>query len=244
MADRTDWFSDLEAELRALGRELDVPAAPDLTADVRRRLAQPVRRSRIGWRIAVPVVLALLTVLVATPQGRAVITHVFRFAGVELREERGSVPTPATSAPLSGERRMSLDQARRQVAFPILVPATLGAPDEVVVSDRGRIASLVYRGTPYGEVRLDEFDGRLDPIYLKKFVDPGEVTWTQIAGRRALWLRGPHEVVYVRRGGEPDAVSARLTTGNTLIWDTGRVVLRLEGNVDRAQAEGIAGSAR
>src|SRR2546428_4897029 len=45
--------------------------------------------------------------------------------------------------------------ARRRVSFPILVPAALGRPDDVVVSDRGRVASLVYRRTPYGQLRMD-----------------------------------------------------------------------------------------
>jgi len=37
--------------------------------------------------------------------------------------------------------------ARHQVAFPILVPAALGQPSDVVVSDRGRVVSLIYRQT-------------------------------------------------------------------------------------------------
>jgi hypothetical protein len=241
-----DWRTELEAELRAVGREVDVPPAPDLTTQVRRRLAKPpVRRwfGRPSWRIAFVVVVVLLGVLVATPQGRAVIVDVFRFAGVELRTGPGPTPSPASSPSLSGEQRMSLEQARKRVVFPILVPAALGSPDEVVVSDGGRVVSLTYHRTAHGELRVDEFDGHLDPIY-QKFVDGGDLTEVRVNGRRGIWIKGPHELMYVTRDGKHDTASARLTTGNTLIWDTGRVALRLEGALQQDQALGIALSAR
>ncbi|HEU5156629.1 MAG TPA: hypothetical protein VFU43_06495 [Streptosporangiaceae bacterium] len=278
MPDQAGRLPDLEAELRTLGRELDLPPAPDLTAAVRRRLEDGGapdrgahgrgitwpgwrsgrRRVRVGWRarwrVAVCVVLALLAVLAVTPSGRAVITNVFRFAGIELREEPGrsgpvsppvspSASGPATGPP-TGERPMSLEQARRQVRFPILVPAPFGAPEQVVVRDGGRVASLVYRRTPYGEVRVDEFEGRLDSIFFTKFVQAEDVTEVRVAGRKALWVAGPHELVYVRPDGTTNVADARLTTGNTLIWDTGRVALRLEGAFGKERAIAIATATR
>jgi hypothetical protein len=248
VADRVEWLPDLEAELRTLGREIDVPAAPDLTADVRARLERPALRRRPswwrGWRVAVPIVLALLGLLLATPQGRAVITEVFRFAGIELRQESVRLPSPRISPSLPGERRMSLQQARRQVTFPILVPAALGAPDEVVVSDGGRVVSLAYRRTPYGEVRMDEFDGHLNPVYFHKFVHAENVAQVDVTGRPGLWITGPHDIFYVRRDGIEDTASARLTTGNTLVWDTGKVAIRLEGGFGKDQALAVARSVR
>src|SRR5262249_32711895 len=131
----------------------------DLTAAVRQRFeGQTVGRRhmpapgtgglrhRPGWRAALVVVAALLAVLIATPQGRAVIIHVFRFAGVELRQEPGRVRSPASGASLPGERPMSLQKARHQVSFPILAPAVLGPPGEVLVSDGGRVVSLMDQG--------------------------------------------------------------------------------------------------
>ena len=253
MADRAGWRGALESELRAAGRELDVPPAGDLTAAVRRRLAgQAVGRRRVargvlgyrlGWRAALVVAVALLAVLIATPQGRAVISHVFRFAGVELRQGPGPAHS-AGSAALPGQQRMPLEQARHRVSFPILVPAALGRPGEVVVSDRGRVVSLSYRRTPYGLVRIDEFAGRLDQVYFEKFVHSANVTEVEVNGTKGMWITGPQELVYVTRGGVPAVASARLTTGNTLIWGTGQVALRLEGNVGKAVALDIAGSAR
>jgi len=248
----------VEAELRELGRELDVPPAASLTAAVRQRLEAPAARRRRmapwgtgaaarwrpAWRAALVVLAVLAALLVATPQGRAVVTHVLRFAGIELQQEPGPAPSPRSSAALPGERRMSLAEARQHVSFPILVPAALGRPGEVVVSDGGRVASLIYRRTPYGQVRVDEFAGHLDPVLFQKFVHLADVTQVKVNGRRGLWIKGPHELLYITRDGTPAAASARLTTGNTLIWGTRQVALRLEGNLTRTAALAIASSAR
>ena len=167
-------------------------------------------------------VAVLAALLVATPQGRAVVTHVLRFAGIELQQSRGPAPSPRSGAALPGERRMPLAEARRHVSFPILVPAALGRPSEVVVSDGGRVASLIYRRTPYGLVRMDQFAGHLDPVFFQKFIHLGDVTQVRVNGRKGLWIKGPHVLLYVTRDGTPAAASARLTTGNTLIWGTPR----------------------
>jgi hypothetical protein len=190
------------------------------------------------------VVAVLLAVLIATPQGRAAIIQVFRFAGVELRQGPGPARSPGSSASLPGERRMSLEQARRQVSFPLLVPAALGPPGEVAVSDGGRVASLTYRGTPYGQLRIDEFAGHLDPVFFQKFVHFADVSEVEVNGTKGLWIKGPHELMYITRDGTPAIASARLTTGNTLIWGTGQVALRLEGNLGKTAALAIANSAR
>ena len=255
MADRTGWQGAVESELRAVGRQLAVPPASDLTAAVRQRLegqtagrdmptvgAGALRR-QLRWRTALVVVVALLAVLIAAPQGRAVIIHVLRFAGVELGQGPGPVPSPRSSASLPGERRMSLEQARRQVSFPILVPAALGRPGEVVVSDGGRVVSVIYRRAPYGLVRIDEFAGHLDQVYFRKFVPLSNAAKVEVNGLEGLWIKGPHELVYITRNGYSATASARLTTGNTLIWGTSQVALRLEGDLSKTAALAIASSA-
>jgi hypothetical protein len=182
--------------------------------------------------------------VIATPQGRAVIIHVFRFAGVELRQEPGPVRSAVSTPSLPGERPMSLAKARRQVSFPILVPTALGPPGEVLVSDGGRVVSLIYPRTQYGLVRMDEFAGHVDQVYFEKFGHFGNATEVKVSGNTGLWIKGPHELVYVTRDGTPAVASARLTTGNTLIWSTRQVALRLEGNLGQMAALEIADSAR
>ena len=259
MADRTEWQSAVESELRALGRDLEVPPASDLTMAVRQRLegragrrqhlpawGPGVLRLRPAWRAALIVavsVLAVLAVLIATPQGRAVISHVLRFAGVELRQGPSPVRSPSGRMSLPGEQRMSLETARREVSFPILVPAALGRPGEVVVSDGGRVATLIYRRTPHGRVLLDEFSGHLDRVVFQKFVHLGDVKKVQVNGASGLWIKGPQILVYINRDGQRAMASARLTTGNTLIWGTRDVALRLEGNLGKKAALAIADSA-
>jgi len=257
VADRAEWQSVVESELRAAGHAIEVPPPADLTAAVRRRLegqavsrrrllpaaGAGIRGLRLGWRAALVLVVAFLALLVATPQGRAVISHVFRFAGIELHQGPGPARSPGTAA-LPGERRMPLEQARRHVSFPILVPAALGRPGEVVVSDHGRVVSLFYRRTPHGLVRIDEFAGHLDQLYFEKFVRSSNVTKVEVNGTKGLWIKGPQELMYITRSGVPAIASARLTTGNTLIWGTRQVALRLEGNLRKAAALAIARSAR
>jgi hypothetical protein len=187
------------------------------------------------------VALTVVALAVAIPQSRAAIAHVLRLDGVELHQAPGPSPAPHPSLP--GEQRMSLGQARQRVAFPILVPTTLGQPTAVTVSDSGRVATLIYDRTPYGEVRLDEFDGHLDPVYFEKFVQVGSVTEVSVNGTKGLWVTGPQEIVYVRSDGMIVQTSARLTTGSTLIWGTGRVALRLEGGFSKSAALAVAASA-
>jgi len=163
-----------------------------------------------------------------------------------LRSARGQArrATREAAPPCPASTGCRWERARRQVSFPILVPAALGRPGEVVVSDRGRVVSLIYRRTPYGLVRLDEFAGHLDQFVFEKFVHSGDVTEVRVNGTRGLWIKGPQELVYITRDGTTVAASARLTTGNTLIWGTRQVAVRLEGNLTRTAALAIADSAR
>ena len=249
------WEDALVSELRALSPRLDVPPAAEQTAAVCQRLSarqrpkkrpQPIARWRARilyprWRAALIVALTVVALAAAIPQSRAAIAHVLRLDGVELRQAPGPSPAPHPSLP--GEQRMPLGQARQRVAFPILVLAKLGSPAAVTVSDGGRVATLIYDRTPYGEVRLDEFDGHLDPVYFEKFVQVGSVTEVSVNGTKGLWVAGPQEIVYVRSDGMIVQASARLTTGSTLIWGTPRVALRLEGGFSKTSALAVAASA-
>ena len=249
------WEDALVSELRALSPRLDVPPAAEQTAAVCQRLSarqrpkkrpQPIARWRARilyprWRAALIVALTVVALAAAIPQSRAAIAHVLRLDGVELRQAPGPSPAPHPSLP--SEQRMPLGQARQRVAFPILVPAKLGSPAAVTVSDGGRVATLIYDRTPYGEVRLDEFDGHLDPVYFEKFVQVGSVTEVSVNGTKGLWVAGPQEIVYVRSDGMIVQASARLTTGSTLIWGTPRVALRLEGGFSKTSALAVAASA-
>jgi hypothetical protein len=250
----------LEAELRALGRQLDMPPAPDVWNAVHRGLtsADGLRRHprRRGRRLIVAVLAALTTtaVLGATPQGRAAVAELLQFAGVTVRQGQGD---PAGPANPSGAGRLpdasatALDDARSAAPFPVRTLAALGPPDQVIVADGRppRVVSLVYRAAPNrppagGDgvaARLDQFDGTAQPVF-EKIADPGSTEVVQVAGRRALWVRGPHELLYIDRSGQIHAASARLAA-NTLIWEIDGVTLRLEGAFSRDEAIRVAESA-
>lgn len=240
MSDRPD---GLENELRDLGRHLDVPPPPDLAVPVRARIEAPAPRGhhRPHWVYAAAVLLLVgALVLGVTPPGRAVVAHVLHFAGIEMREGPG--PTPSGPGTLPGERRTTFEDARRLVAFPLVAPSALGRPGSVIVSDGGRVASLLY-SRPAGAVRLDEFDGRLQEAMFGKyvFVEPDRFRRTSVAGRPAIWISGAHVLVYVGRDGVERRGSAR-NSGKALIWQSGPVALRLEGIADLDQARRIAAS--
>ncbi|MFG3442531.1 hypothetical protein ACGF0J_35265 [Nonomuraea sp. NPDC047897] len=239
---------ELEAELLALGSSLDVPAPPpaDVAAAVRARLeAAPSshagrsgrlrRPGRRRWRVVAAVVLAVVAVTAATPQGRAAVAHLLRYAGVELR--LGQAPAPVrTPATLPGERVVAPEDLESLVAFPVRRPAALGAPRTVLVADGGRVVSMLW---PDG-TRLDQFDGAPEPYFFKQLdVSPEPV---RLGTATAWWLGGEHPIGYIRRA---DGTSVPLRqAAPTLLWQHGDVGHRLEGAGGKERAAEIAASLR
>ena len=237
---------DLEGELRALGAEIDVPAPRDVTVAVRRRLAEPAPRRLAPlapgwarWSALVAVLAAVVAVAFAlVPQVRATAGDLFRFAGVDVQWGEPTAPASPV-APLPSQREVdAVAAAQRSVAFPIGVPERLGAPDRVLVADGGRVVSLLY-GASDDAIRLDEFDGTLDPVFTKTVGTAA--THVAVGGADGLWFSEPHSVTYVGRDGRLFDESARLS-GATLIWQARDVTYRLEGELDRAAARAIAAS--
>lgn len=209
----------------------DLPRTPVRRAW--RRLGPGVRLRRRMIISAVAVLVALF--LGGTPVGRAAVVEILRFAGVELRVGDPGPPPSGMPAPLPGERRVTLEQARGQVAFPILVPAELGDPREVRVSDGGRVVSLFWPG-----VRLDEYDGTLEVVFRKELGPP----WPEevyLGPSPAQWIPARHGLVYLPRGGGAAPVRPR-SAGPALIWQSARTGLRLEGVDDLQRALRIARS--
>jgi hypothetical protein len=227
-------------------------------------LRRSVRRWR-AWLVAAFAVLAVVAVV--PPARAAVVDAVdglLRFAGVAVRpgpEPGGPPPTPSPPTPslstpsqptpspptpsqlpssqLPSIRSTALDEARRAARFPVRVPSELGSPDDVTLADptpdgAPRVVTLLYRG---GTVRLDQFDGRLEPVFYKT----GNPEWTQLGGRPALWFAAPHPVSYIDRTGVEQLATARLA-GPCLVWESGGVTYRLEGIAGIAEAVRIAGS--
>jgi RNA polymerase sigma factor (sigma-70 family) len=226
-----------EAETAAL---LDWPLG---TVKSRTARALAKLRTRLGVAIAV---LAVVVAIIAIPPARSavgsVISHVFRFAGVEIRHGGGhAAPTlPASPAPIPSTGPVTLAQARRIATFPIGVPAVLGVPEKVLVSDfdpagAPRVVSLLYRG---GAIRVDEFDGQFDLAFTKVADD---TKWLTVGGAQAVWLPTPHPLTYVDRQGVSHPATTRLS-GPTLLCAGDGVDYRVEGAKTQAEAVRIAGS--
>ena len=234
----------VELALRDLGRHLEVPEPPEVTAAVLARLAEPAPRqhSRL-LRVAaviVAVVVALGLLITVSPPVRAGVLHLLRFAGIELSSESGPTgPLPSSPAPLPDQRGADLPTAQRLSRFPIAVPGKLGPPEQVLLIDGTppRVVSLLYRG---GTVRLDEFDGVADLNMFKK-LSQEDFEFLRIAGDNAVWVPAPHPLYYIDRDQMVRTESARLS-GKTLIWQRGEVTLRLEGEFTKEQAVEIANS--
>ncbi|MFG2054353.1 hypothetical protein ACGFI9_09990 [Micromonospora sp. NPDC048930] len=237
-------MDDLERELRDLSAWLETPAAPDITARVRARLTAPAARRR-RWRYWLAGALAALLVAVLPP-GRAALADavagLLRFSGIVIGTSPAPVLPSGTPSPLPQQRPADLHEAQRKVRFPIRVPAKLGPPEQVLIADADgigsyRVATLLYRG---GALRLDAFDGQLDPVFQKQAAGP-DVEWVQVDGDFALWIGRPHALAYVDRGGTVRVETARLA-GATLIWQEAGVSYRLEGDLSRDDAIRIADS--
>jgi hypothetical protein len=231
-------------ELRELGSALRVPQAVDQRNAIRARLTRPARRlPRVRLLLAAAAAALAAAVTLVAPARAAVVEVIgdlLRVAGIEVRVEHTPGALPRNPSPLPSSRPAALAEADRLARFPVRVPEVLGEPEQVLLADPDpsgapRVVSLIYRG---GTVRLDQFDGSMDPGFVKTAPD---AQWVDIGG---VWLPSPHPVTYVGRDGVPRTETARLA-GPTLIWASAdSITYRLEGIGTLAEATEVARSLR
>ena len=222
-------------------------------------------------RVLLALVLALLLLagLLLTPA----VARRLGLRGVELHlGGRPPATTPATAAPtpatapatpaaigaeLGLGTPVPLPRARAQLRFRLLLPSVpeLGPPDLAFASGvlPGGRADLVWRprgGLPasrYTDVGLllTEFLGSTTPDFIKKTEGSGgHVEQVTVAGEPGYWLSGPpHFVTFRDANGLPGSEETRLA-GNVLLWQHGKLTLRLEGELSEQQALRIAASLR
>jgi Domain of unknown function (DUF4367) len=271
---------DLERALTDLAASLEFPPTPDLAAAVTARLGEapapapapptPADRARrwlaglAGWRrlaaAGLAVVLLAAAVLVASPGTREAVARRLGLRGIGV--ELGGPPPPTVTTTPGGRLelglgdRVTLEEARRRVDWPVLVPAAgLGRPDAVYVNEAvpsgGRV-DLVYRArpglpaSPFTDVGLliTEFQGQPTPEFLKKVTAMGVVEQVTVGGEPGYWFSGePHFFTYQDAAGTLREEQTRLA-GNTLIWQRGDLTLRLEGELPKEEAIRIAESMR
>src|SRR5215218_5819043 len=271
---------DLEGALADLAAAIEFPATPDLAGAVATRLAEapalgaaPARARRrlaglgrlAGWRrlaaVGLAAVLLAAAVLVASPGTREAVARRLGLRGVGV-ELGGPPPPTVTTRPgqrldLGLGQRVTLEEARRRVGFPVLVPSAAGfrQPAAVYVNDAvpvgGRV-DLVYRArpglpaSPFTDVGLlvTEFRGQPTPEFLKKVAVLGMVEEVRVGGEPGYWFSGePHFFTYRDAAGSLQDEQTRLA-GNTLVWQRGELTLRIEGEISKQEALRIAESMR
>jgi hypothetical protein len=238
--------SDVEHGLVELRAHLAWPATPDLAPGVVARLtrapARPPWFLRAGRLPAIAAAAALVLLgSLAFPVTRDAVAELLGVAGIEIRFGRPPEIEP-------GERMLpggavSLDEARAAVDYEIGLPA-IGPPERVLLDRRGaeEVVTLVYRG---GNLLVTQFRGGLDSELIEKVLGPGtRLEVVGVDGASGYWISGArHPVLYLTPAGGVGEDRARLA-GNTLVWEVAGVTHRLEADISRAEALGIARSMR
>jgi hypothetical protein len=220
-------MTELERALVALGRELDIPAAPDLRSRVRERIE---RRSR--HRRALILALALVAafgIAFAIPPARSAILRFFHIGAVTI--ERVDTLPAARDRPLVAGLgpALSLQEAEKSSGVALVLKGT--TPQRFYALP-GLIATVLhYRGT---SVLLAELQG--DQMGLtKKFAAPDTRVEPAPIGSFGVWLEGgKHVLIWEAASGEIRQLERRLA-GNVLIWAQGDRTYRLEGGLNMGQ---------
>jgi hypothetical protein len=266
--------TELEQRLTAMGRDLDWPATPNLSSAVvaiiatQRVIPLPARQEVIRpghwyqsrWAVAAAAVILALAALLAYQPARDTIAN---WLNLHTRIQRVTVlptPSPLPPGPLGARLGLggysTLPAASNTVKWHLLVPSSLGPPDEVYLQlpadgpPQGEV-TLVYSARPgiptsaqtgvavlvteaRGSVNTDFFgktlgqDTTMDPV--------------TVAGHKGYWFAGtPHVFVFIDGAGNPRYETSRLAS-NTLLLDVGGTIVRIEGDLTKAQALEIAAS--
>lgn len=242
-------MSELERTLVLLGRELDVPEAPDVVPSVlegiepRSRFARFAGRRRVALAVAL-VVLAAIAATLAVPPARSALLRILHLGGerIEIVEELPEVPIQLDLELVLGER-VTLAEARARTGFELRGLAE--APDRVYLGDRGTVWFLY--GTP-AKPRLLVAQTprvRIDWSFAKKLIGSGtRAESVPVNGTSGLFLTGePHLVLLVDEQGREVQETARLAR-DVLIWEEGGVAYRIEGELTKAEALRLARSLR
>jgi hypothetical protein len=268
-------LAELEARLTTLGRNLDWPATPDMVLTIRARIAAsplPLRRATPPWAgrlagwsqsrwalAAVALLVALVALFAYTPTREAIANWV----NVHTRFQQVPhlpTPTPLPPGPLGTRlglgNQTTLDNASGALKWHLLVPSSLGRPDEVYLQlptlgpPQGEV-TLVYSGRPgiptsaqtgVG-VLVTEARGSVNADFFGKMLGPdATIEPVTVAGHQGYWISGaPHGFLLIDANGNVRDETFRLAT-NTLLIDDGGTIVRIEGDLTKAQALQIATS--
>lgn len=241
-------MTELERSLTTLGRALDVPDGHDLVPVVLagigpRSAPRPARRKRV-LVVAVALVAALAATL-AIPDARSALFRVLHIGGerIELVDELPRVSVEPDLELGLGER-VTLEAARRRSGFDLR--ELDDPPDRAYLGERGTVWFL------YGEPERVRLLVAQTPLHaldrelvLKKLAGPEtQVERVSVDGSPGVFVSGEsHFLLLLDEDGQIVEESARLAR-DVLIWESGGVAYRLEGELEREEALRLAGSLR
>lgn len=238
-------MSELELRLASLRDELAFPETPELASSVARAVADgglPRRRRRERpLAIALAVLLAVAAgVLAFSPGARSAFLEIFRLNGATV-ERVEELPNVRTTGRLPLGERVSRAEAERRVGFELL---ELGRPDAVFVRG-GTVATLVYGPVDNPRLVLSQLRGSIFERFVKKTAAAGTtVERVTVRGAPGLFVSGDeHYVMFRNELGEIDGEPTYLA-GNTLLWNRGKLLLRLEADLSRGEALELAREVR
>ena len=250
-------MADLETALSDLAAHLEWPETPDLRPRVRQALVQRRPWFESRWALAAVAVVTIVAVLLAYAPTRTAIAD---WINLHTRiSHTTTLPTPSPLPPgpigkrLGLGNRVTLPQARQNVTWPVLVPGSLGSPDEVYVQitdgPTGGEVTLVYgpetgipvAGETGASALITEARGSVNEIFFQKTIGPGTtVTPVTLGGSQGWWISGaPHDFLFTDSNGDVRSETMRLAT-NTLVLVVNGTVVRIEGNMSEQQALALA----
>lgn len=230
-------MNELELRLRELGGEIAWPATPAFEPILERRPIW-VRRG-LGLAFALLLVATAAGVLALSPGARSAFLELFRLKGASVQLVE-TLPQAETRRPDFGER-VPREEAERRVGFSLL---DLGEaePDAIFVR-ADRMATFVYGPVERPRLVLSQLRGAVWDGFVKKVGGRGaSVEDVRVGGERGLFVSGDdHVVMFVDESGRVTDEETYLA-GTVLLWNRGELLLRLEGELTRAEALELAES--
>jgi hypothetical protein len=239
-------MTELERALLAVGRNLEVPTAPDLTGAVRARLAEGRRPSLFSPR-ALVVALAVLAVAVgavlAVPQARSTIKDWLGIGNVTIRYVDELPPVEQATDDLGLGEQMSLEEARERAGFRVRVPTVEGLddPPKVYYNESSSQVAFLYGSEEKPKLLITQADAR---GAIEKIVNLN-VTERELVvvepGYAGVWLYGEKHAIFYP--GTAHEEPFRLV-GNALVYEIDGVTLRIEAEISKDEALRVARSMR
>jgi hypothetical protein len=229
--------AELEHRLIALREEIAWPETPKVTPTLDEE-QQHTRgsRARLLAVVAALLLVALAGVLAFAPGARSAFLELFHIRGATMaRVDR----LPEVDArPLDLGRPVGRDEAERRAGFTLV---DLGDPDRIYV--RGHTVSLVYGPAATPRLVLTELRGGLWKGFVQKVGASGtRVETVTVDGAPGLFVSGDQHFVMFLDATGAVADDQTYLAGTVLLWNRGELLLRLEGDLSRAQAITLAES--